>query len=178
MGCTTAKNQSIEDNFTPPRPKEEIDTVINMAPAFKELRGSLSISSTATASTTASASGDEGVLGEHAHVHAHAHAHDTWKVRRNSQKEKDHYIKRKTKEARIELGKRITHRNSVSVKCPKCGDPGPESCNNYYGYYLLVREIKINVKCRRCGVNFSYEHIGVVKTVDETITEIMNEATE
>lgn len=161
MGCTN--NKSIDT--LPPAPKDGIEVLESIPPTYRDLRSSIS-------STTRSVT-------DHSSDNSVSNADKaTWMERRNSQREKDNYVKRKTREARIELEKRITYRNIVSIKCPKCGDIGPEQCNKYYGFYLLVNELRLDTKCRRCNVNFSYEHVGVVKTINNAINEIIQELTE
>lgn len=98
--------------------------------------------------------------------------------RRNSQKEKNIIIKDQTKLARIELGRRMSYRQVIHSKCTRCGDLGPEHSNQYYGYYLVVPDINTKNKCRRCNLYFSFEHFGVVKSVDDAITMIIEEMTE
>lgn len=102
----------------------------------------------------------------------------SWSERRNSQKEKDIIFSTKFSEARIELGKRLSYRNRIYAKCTRCGDLSTESSNNYYGYYLIVTEINTKAKCRRCNLHFSFEHFGVVKSVEEIIDMIIEEMAE
>ena len=163
MGCITSSNNEKNSPPIPKKtPKSEIEEVVT-APSTIDLKHSISHSNP-TAST------------EEDSIHSISLDTHSWKDRRNSQKEKETYYKRKTKEARIELGKRITHRATVNVKCTKCGDIGPESSNQYCGFYLLVNEIDTKTKCRRCNIPFSYRHIGVVKTINEVINEIIQES--
>ena len=121
MGCTSSKTLDTVDSYTPPDPKDGMEFVAMKPPTVKDLRGSISMGVTTTNSVTdgsiASASGDDNVVDG-----VPVNKTDTWRARRNSQKEKEHYLKRKMREARIELGRRVSQRAVVPVKCPKCGD--------------------------------------------------------
>jgi hypothetical protein len=102
----------------------------------------------------------------------------TWTERRNSNKEKDTIIKQRNKAARLELGRRINYRTAIYAKCMRCGDMGPDHSNQYCGYYLIVPEIHTKSKCRRCNIPFSFEHYGVVKSIEEAIEMIIDELAE
>jgi hypothetical protein len=102
----------------------------------------------------------------------------SWGERRNSNKEKDVFMKDRIKLARLELGNRISYRGIVKSKCPNCGDMGPDHSNQYCGYYLIVFDVITKTKCRRCNINFSFEHYGVVKSVEDAINMIVDEMSE
>ena len=99
----------------------------------------------------------------------------SWSERRNSNKEKDVFMKDRIKLARIELGNRISYRGYVNSKCPRCCDLGPDRSNQYCGYYLIVFDVDTKTKCRRCNVPFSFEHYGVVKSIEEAVNMIIDE---
>jgi predicted Zn-ribbon and HTH transcriptional regulator len=79
-------------------------------------------------------------------------------------------------DATVELESRLHTHIKISIKCPTCGDLGPDSSDKYYGYHLVVNDMQSKSKCRRCGVNFSYKHIGSVKTKGEILSLILEES--
>lgn len=99
----------------------------------------------------------------------------TWSERRNSEKEKVSFTKYKIDQAHGELQKRLSLRNTTHSKCPVCGDLGPETSNQYYTFYLVVPSIVCKTKCRRCNVYFSFEYIGMVKSLHEAVNLVLDE---
>ena len=99
----------------------------------------------------------------------------TWSERRNSEKEKVSFTKYKIDQAHGELQKRLSLRNTTHSKCPVCGDLGPETSNQYYTFYLVVPSVVCKTKCRRCNVYFSFEYIGMVKSLHEAVNLVLDE---
>jgi hypothetical protein len=99
----------------------------------------------------------------------------TWRERRNSEKEKASFAKYKIDRARGELQKRLSLRTVTHSKCPTCGDLGPETSNQYYAFYLIVLSVICKTKCRRCNVHFSFEYVGMVKSLQEAVNLILDE---
>ena len=99
----------------------------------------------------------------------------TWSERRNSEKEKASFAKYKIDRARGELQKRLSLRNVTHSKCPVCGDLGPETSNQYYAFYLIVLSIICKTKCRRCNVYFSFEYVGLVKSLTDAVNLVLDE---
>jgi hypothetical protein len=99
----------------------------------------------------------------------------TWSERRNSEKEKASFAKYKIDRARGELQKRLSLRTVTHSKCPVCGDLGPETSNQYYAFYLIVLSVICKTKCRRCNVYFSFEYVGMVKSLQEAVNLVLDE---
>ena len=99
----------------------------------------------------------------------------SWTERRNSEKEKTSFSKYKIDQARTELHKRFSLRTAVHSKCPTCGDLGPETSNQYYTFYLVVPSIITKTKCHRCNVYFSFEYVGMVKSLGDAINLVLDE---
>jgi hypothetical protein len=99
----------------------------------------------------------------------------SWSKRRNSEKQKAYFMNYKRDIAHEELKKRISLRSAVHSKCPICGDLGPETSYQYYTFYLIVPNIITKTKCRRCNVHFSFEYVGMVKSLNDAISLILDE---
>ncbi len=193
-GCTSAPisitDKQIRENFGPPEPKISVPENKSQ----KVIEECLDKDDLQT--TTASISSQEETVNEPEIIHQRKPSygvirsnsvrvinppepdediHLSWGKRRNSEKEKYQFVKYKTEQAKIELQKRLSLRTVVRSKCPTCGDLGPETSNQYYTFYLIVPSIITKTKCRRCNVPFSFEYVGHVKSINDTINLILDE---
>lgn len=157
MGCTTSKSIDI----SPPEPKNSVDTTINT-----EGENSIPDKSTNIDNVII----DNVIIDKKNKI--------TWIERRNSYREKESITKYFDRVAHIELEKRLIYRSIVFAKCPSCGEDGPDSCNKYCGYWLVVPEIQTKNKCRKCDIAFNYEHFGLVKNISDMIDMIAEELAE